>query len=298
MQFVENYVQRYGSPHPDFFIGSLEEAVLEACQKPARQRKLLAIYLHDDNSVLTNVFCDQLLKCDSVMQTLQHNFVLFGWDLTHESNKHMFLSALSCVGVTATMHVRSLPAAHLPAILVIGKTRSTHEVLSLIHGNVSRDELLNKLIDTMHMYGEQRDVEVREENERAAREAVKMEQDEAYQESLEADRRKEEAKRLREQAEATERQRAATEEREAAEQREAARLAAAAEVLPEPAAGTAGCTKIRVRQPSGAHFERRFEGTACLQQLMSFVASMGFPLDEFKVISSYPRRDVSCPQLD
>lgn len=293
MQFVENYVQRYGSPHPEFFIGSLEEAMLSACQKPASQRKLLAIYLHDDRSVLTNVFCDQLLKCDSVMQTLQHNFVLFGWDLTHESNKHMFLSSLSCVGVTATMHVRSLLVSQLPTILIVGKSRSTHEVLSIIHGNVSRDELLNKLIDTMNMYGEQRDVEVREENERAAREAVKMEQDEAYQESLDADRRKEETKREREREEASERQRVATEERETAELREAARQSAEAAVLPEPAVGTAGCTKIRVRQPSGVHFERRFAGASPLHQLLMFVASMGFPLNEYKVISSYPRRDVS-----
>lgn len=259
------------------------------------QRKLLAIYLHDDRSVLTNVFCDQLLKCDSIMQTLQHNFVLYGWDLTHESNKHLFLSALTCVGVTATMTVRSLMVSELPTILVVGKTRSTHEVLSIIHGNVSRDELLNKLIDTMNMYAEQREVEVREENERAAREAVKMEQDEAYNESLEADRRKEEAKRLKQQTEATERQRAETERHEAETQREAARMAAESVVPAEPPVGTAGITKIRIRQPNGgAPLERRFDGQSKLQDLLMYVASKGFPLSDWKVISSFPRRDVSC----
>lgn len=53
------------------------------------QRKLLAIYLHHDQSVLTNVFCDQLLRCESVMQTLIQNFILYGWDLTYESNKNL-----------------------------------------------------------------------------------------------------------------------------------------------------------------------------------------------------------------
>lgn len=49
MQFVENYVQRYGSPHPEFFIGSLEEAMNEACQKRISQVSLLVfslIYFH------------------------------------------------------------------------------------------------------------------------------------------------------------------------------------------------------------------------------------------------------------
>lgn len=36
LQFVENYTQRYGSPHPEFFQGNLEEAYKEACQKPAK----------------------------------------------------------------------------------------------------------------------------------------------------------------------------------------------------------------------------------------------------------------------
>lgn len=292
-QFVDNYVARYGSPHPDFFVGSLEEAMLSATNKPASQRQLLAIYLHDDRSVLTNVFCDQLLKCETIRQTLAQNFVLFGWDLTHESNKHLFLSALTCVGVTATMHVRALMVSQLPTILVVGRTRSTHEVLSIIHGNVSSDELLTKLVDTMAMYGEARAVEVREERERNERHAMKMEQDEAYEESLEADRRKEEAKRVKEETERAERERAEREARAEAERRERARLVAEGQVPAEPPAGQAGCAKIRVRQPGGVMVERRFEGAAPLRHLLAFVASRGFPVEEYKVITSYPRRDVS-----
>lgn len=51
------------------------------------QRKLLAVYLHHDNSVLANVFCTQLLGCETVVQMLSANFVVWGWDFTHESNK-------------------------------------------------------------------------------------------------------------------------------------------------------------------------------------------------------------------
>ena len=51
------------------------------------QRRLLAVYLHHDASVLTNVFCTQLLGFESVLQSLNNHFVVWGWDLTHESNK-------------------------------------------------------------------------------------------------------------------------------------------------------------------------------------------------------------------
>lgn len=51
------------------------------------QRKLLAVYLHHDGSILSNVFCSQALCQVSVVDYLTANFVVWGWDLTHEANK-------------------------------------------------------------------------------------------------------------------------------------------------------------------------------------------------------------------
>lgn len=206
----------------------------------------------------------------------------------------MFLSSISaCAGITAAITVRNLQENLMPAILVISKARSTCDVVSMIHGNVSKDELMNKLIDAINMYSEQRDIEVREENERADREKVKFEQDIAYNESLEADRLKEEAKRAKEHAMATERKRLESERQEIEAIREANRLDAEQSVPVEPAEGSENCTKIRVRTPSGSFFERRFTAETPLRSLLNFVASKGFPIHEFKVISTYPRRDVS-----
>lgn len=58
----------------------------------------------------------------------------------------------------------------------------------VITGNVSVNELLLRLVDAVDVSSGHQWVEVREEEERAAREAVKWEQDQAYKESLEADR--------------------------------------------------------------------------------------------------------------
>ena len=60
LKFAEEFGNRYGTPHPGFFPGSLNDAISESCTKPASERKMLAVYLHHDSSVLTNVFCTQV----------------------------------------------------------------------------------------------------------------------------------------------------------------------------------------------------------------------------------------------
>lgn len=107
MEFAQNFEKRYGVSHPTFFTGTFEEAVAESCSKSPKdvciefkypknivyikilylQRKLLAVYLHHDNSILTNVFCTQLLGFETVLQLLSANFIVWGWDCTHDSNE-------------------------------------------------------------------------------------------------------------------------------------------------------------------------------------------------------------------
>lgn len=300
MKLVTNQQKTYVQPFLCQYFQKFQQNISYFKLILCLQRRLLAIYLHHDKSVLANVFCDGVMKNDTIRQTLEHNFILYGWDLTNESNKNLFLSSLSaCAGSsTASLPIRAMQTSRLPAILVICKYRSTCEVLSVIYGDVSMDDLLNKLMDTMKLYSEQRDVEVREEDERAARELVKMEQDAAYHESLEADRRKEEAKQQKERAIATERQRLESERQEIEMIREMNRLEAERAMPDEPAEDADGITKIRIRKPTGEFMERRFFATDFLDTLLKFVASKGFPIDEYKVISSWPRRDVSTHKIE
>lgn len=124
-----------------------------------------------------------------MIKLLSDNYVIYGWDFTSESTKNMFLSSLTvCVGDNASIQIRNTPVNQMPAIMVIKKYRSTCEVVDVIFGNINRDELYIHLMMHSDSYNEQLKVEIREENDRTAREMVKMEQDAAYQESLEADR--------------------------------------------------------------------------------------------------------------
>ncbi|XP_016985373.1 FAS-associated factor 1 isoform X1 [Drosophila rhopaloa] len=296
-QFVENYKSRYGDPHPEFFVGSLEAARQLACLRPAKERKLLAIYLHHGKSILINVFCDQLMKHESIIQTFKEKFVLYGWDMTYESNKDMFLSSLTaCISSNASLTARNIKLDKLPAIMLVGKSRqlgSNCEVLSVIHGNIGLDDLLTRLIETCEMFEEQLQVEIRQEDERAARDQVKAEQDMAYQETLQADMAKDAAKRQKEASQLAERKRLESERAEEDARRESIRLVAQQSLPQEPSEQDAGTSKIRVRKPTGDFLERRFFTSNNLQDLLNFVTANGFLIEEYKLIRSWPRRDLT-----
>ncbi|XP_018334151.1 FAS-associated factor 1 [Agrilus planipennis] len=292
--FSDRFTARYGPVHPSFYQGTLEDALKEACQKSAKDRKILAVYLHHDASVLTNVFCTQLLGCESVIQNLETNFILWAWDLTFESNRTKLQESVSrCLGSTAALSLKTIPVDRLPAIVLIMKIRSSTDVFSVIHGNVGVNELLISLIEAVEVFSEHQKVEIREEDERAARELVKWEQDQAYRESLEADRAKEEAKRLQEEAEKQKEKQEALEKAEEAAKREAHRKTVEASLPLEPAQNESDITKIRFRLPGGQNIERRFLGNDPLQVLLDFLLVKGYPQSEYKVISSWPRRDLT-----
>lgn len=224
------------------------------------QRKLLALYLHHDRSVLTNVFCSQLLGYETIIAELNSNFIVYGWDLTYETNKNMLLSSItSSIGTTASMTVREISVDQLPAMIVVAKLRSSCEVYSVIYGNLGVNDLMVQLLELVERYAEQKSVESRDERERAEREEMLMEQDAAYEVSLRADQVKAEERLRKEQLEASEKHRVETEKAELEAKREASRLAAERTLPVEPAADYAGALiKIRVRQPNGQSAERRF----------------------------------------
>lgn len=107
--------------------------------------------------------------------------------------------------------------------MIIRKNRATCEVADIIHGNINNDELFIHLMMNSDSYAEQMKIEIREEYERLQRESLLKEQEQAYQESLEADRAKEQAKQQKEKMIATERKRQESERAEVEARKEAIR---------------------------------------------------------------------------
>ncbi|XP_013137431.1 PREDICTED: FAS-associated factor 1 isoform X2 [Papilio polytes] len=296
IQFANRFRARYGPNTPNFFEGTLQDAIKESCLKPAKERKLLGVYLHHEQSVLSNVFCAQLLGCDTVLQTLAANFLLYGWDLSYPDNTNMLVNSIAnALGPVASMTVRSIPVDRLPALLIIMRMRSNTEIYSVINGNVGVSELVGGLVEAIERFAAQREEDARLERERDARQRVKLEQDEAYQRSLEADRAKEEIKKQQELEIKQELERAESERLIEEARKEEQRLQAAGRVPCEPAADSAEVCRVRVRLPPPHHhcLERRFYATDTLAALLDYLASKGYPQENYKVISSWPRRDLT-----
>ncbi|KAK7078925.1 pre-rRNA processing and 40S ribosomal subunit assembly [Halocaridina rubra] len=295
IHFTEEFRNRYGNCVPMFFQGSLEDALKESVLLPAKSRKLLAVYLHHDGSVLSNVFCSQALCQISVVDYLSANFLVWGWDLTHEANKVRLLNLVSThFGGMAASTVRSFSVDKLPALLVITRTRGMIEVLSVIHGNGVLDEVMTSLLHAMEMFEEQRATEVQEEEAREAREAVKAEQDAAYMESLAADRAKAEAKKKAEDEEKKERERVESIKLQEEAIKEAVRASLETDIPDEPGPDCLeAVSTLRFRIPGGETFTRNFLANTRIQVLLNFLHVKGYPADEYKCLQSWPRRDIS-----
>lgn len=301
-QFSQEFENRYGPCHPHFFAGTLAEALQSSCQKPAKERRPLIVYLHHDASVLSNVFCTQLLCTETISTYLTVNFLTWAWDLTFNSNKTRFLSSVTQhLGVTAASAIRQIALNDLPAFMIIGRVRSTTEVITVIPGNVTLDELMTRLLHGVEVFSSGLATEIREEEERQAREQVKQEQDKAYEESLLADRLKDQARQqereLRQKQEEAERMQKEQEEQEKQKEeavKEENRQMLAQQLPREPPEDCKDpITCIRIRLPSGDVLVRRFLGSQPLKTLLLYLASKGFPASEYKVLASWPRRDLS-----
>ncbi|XP_076220941.1 fas associated factor casp isoform X1 [Nomia melanderi] len=291
LHFAEEFEKRYGQAHPEFYTGKFKDAVKESCLKPAKERKLLAVYLHHDNSILANVFCTQLLGFETVLQVLSANFVVWGWDITYESNKQRFLlSVKETLGSVAALAMKNIDVDTLPVLVIIMRIRSNTEIFTTVHGNVGVSELLTNLIHAVDVFQEYRIADIGVEEERQARERVKQEQDRAYQESLDADRAKEKAKELeKRRKEEAENERLAEEAR-----KEAYRQTIESSLPPEPLEGVNdGVLRVRIWLPAGRVLQRRFQSDTPLQTLLNFLIAEGYPTEEYRILRSWPRRDLT-----
>uniref|UniRef100_A0A8C3G0Y1 Fas (TNFRSF6) associated factor 1 n=1 Tax=Cyclopterus lumpus TaxID=8103 RepID=A0A8C3G0Y1_CYCLU len=291
LHFTAEFSSRYGETHPMFFIGSLEAASQEAFYGKARDRKLLAIYLHNDDSVLSNVFCSQMMCADSIVSYLSQNFITWAWDVTKEANKARLLTMCTRhFGSVVTQTIRTYKTDQFPLLLIVMGKRTSNEVLNVIQGNTTVDELMMRLMGAMEIFTAQQQEDIKDEDEREARETVKREQDEAYRVSLEADRKKREVQE-REEAEQVRVERMRKEQED---EKEAIRLSLEQALPPEPDEDSVEqISKLRIRTPSGEFLERRFLGSCKLQVLFDFVASKGYPFEEFKLLTTFPRKNVS-----
>jgi len=301
IKFGEEFGNRYGQPTPAFFPGSLEDALADACNKPVSERKMLAVYLHHDSSVLTNVFCTQVFCAEAVLGLMLENFVTWGWDLTYTSNKQRLLDMIARhFGSVASSTIKNFSIEKLPLVILVAKIKGNLEIFQVIHGNVTLDEFMSSLLSAGESYQSQLSLEKAEEMERDSRNQVKDEQERAFLEAQIRDQEKqsrlkeqEEEMRLQEQVMEAKR-RSELEAKEAAEAKAAMEQSEAASTLPPEPAANCGevLANIRFRTPQST-LARRFLGSSPLSVLLLYLRSQGFRPEEYKVLASFPRRDLT-----
>merc|ERR550519_2433667 len=301
IKFGEEFCNRYGHPSPHFFPGSLDDALKESCSKNSEEREMLAVYLHHDNSVLTNVFCTQVFCAEAVLGLMLENFVTWGWDLTYTSNKQRLLDMIARhFGSVASSTIKNFSIEKLPLVILVAKIKGNLEIFQVIHGNVTLDEFMSSLLSAGESYQSQLSLEKAEEMERDSRNQVKDEQERAFLEAQIRDQEKqsrlkeqEEEMRLQEQVMEAKR-RSELEAKEAAEAKAAMEQSEAASTLPPEPAANCGevLANIRFRTPQST-LARRFLGSSPLSVLLLYLRSQGFRPEEYKVLASFPRRDLT-----
>jgi len=283
--FHEHFHAKYSNLQlPTFYTGTMEDALREATAKPASERSPLCIYLHHSDSVLANIWISQVLGTEGILNILNTNFVLWGWDTTLESSRNLVMNNINRLfGSRLVGRLRSTEKDKFPVLVVVSRVRGAIEVNDVILGSISSDELMSELLRSIKVHESSRVSERREEEERAERERVIAEQNSAYEESLKADMAKDEAKKAKARKEEREKEEKIKEE-------EAHRRRILTLLPPEPLVGG---TLLRIRFPDGSSSSRRFPDTANLSNLFDFIFTRGFDIKAFKVLYSFPKKDVS-----
>ena len=288
--FVDEFVTRYGPLVPVFYIGKLEAALREALHCSTKDRKIFGVYLHSDDTIFAHIFCKNTLCDENVVNFLTSNFIIWPWDLTLKPFEDSFYQISSRVlsnGANSAHNsvITTLKELkdRLPLLLIITRSRGNNEISAIIEGDCSNEMLMNRLMQACELFEMQRLKDERDEANRDEREKIKREQDAAYQASLELDK----AKRQK-QTEDLEK------EKEKGRQLEQRKVDAKNSLPIEPADNeTVQVSRIRFRLPSGEFLQRKFFVSNKLKCLIDFVTSHGYLGENYKLLSSWPRRDLT-----
>jgi hypothetical protein len=292
---VEEFTNRYGPVVPLFFVGTLEEAIKEALLCPAKDRKLLGIYLHSDHTVFCNIFCSKTLCDENVINFVSSNFVLWPWDISNKEHEEYFYETCSkYLGSVVLSNLRN-NKEKFPVFLVVTRVRSNNEVAAIIEGDTTNESMMNRLMQSYEMFESQRMKDEYDEKTRDERERIKREQDAAYQASLEFDKAKRQRQTEEDEKLKLEALRDIEIQNQKIEEKNNRKKIAKERLNDEPLDDlpNSKITKIRFRLPDGNTLQRKFFINEKLDSIINYASSHGYFTEEYKILSTWPRRDLT-----
>ncbi|KAF2072436.1 hypothetical protein CYY_006248 [Polysphondylium violaceum] len=252
-EFSEDFFEQFSVVLPQSFSGSYKEALAAA----KRQGKLVLTYLHSDNDLSLN-FCLDILRSEEMVEFINENYVFWTARITPEAESFLF----------SLIQFESYP------ILAIISNTSSPQIVEVIQGVSDKDQIYNKLVnETTARSDDLAKVKAEEEvNERDR--IIVQEQDQAYQESLRADKEK---------------QQKAEEERQRIEDKKNEKISRGDLVPTEPPKGP-NTTQIIFKLPDDSKVERRFSSNEKLEMLCNFLDGNGCEIENYQFVTQYPKK--------
>ncbi|KAG0013100.1 hypothetical protein BGZ80_011284 [Entomortierella chlamydospora] len=303
-RFLREYEESYGTVHPNFYAGGYSVAL----NKAKSDLKFLVVYLHSDEHDATESFCKETLADSSLLSYLRTNeFLVWGgnvketegfqgeiWSLRYgivSSNYRYFIDAIDTIGTMAFVYehvvvATTLQTVRYPFIGLIalsqptsGSSSTKMVLIDRIEGPSTAEQIIQRLTQQVARQSAALERLRAERREREMAREIRQQQDDAYEQSLRADREK--ARQQREAQEAAELQKREEEmieaERVAALERKERHLKYLFENLPdEPAAGETGCARLSFKLWNGERVIRRFKGTEPVENVYIFIETIEF----------------------
>lgn len=282
-EFTIDYNQKFGTNHPEFFVGSYSQAVSEA----KRELRFLLVYIHQNDHTDSTRFASETMSNTEVIDYLSRARIMV-WacskDLPEGRKVFGALKARGC-----------------PFLGVICQQHSRMSLVTRIEGPISAGELVRQLSacvseNEAELVAARADREVRNQTQ-----LIRQQQDEAYEESLRIDREK--ARRKQELEEQARRERDAERlKQEEEEARIRAILERKAEIrrllseAKQPEASSPSAIKLIVKLPTGNRFERVFLKSDPLSDLYKFVFSNEECPLNFEIVTNFPRKVIECDE--
>ncbi|XP_015113162.1 FAS-associated factor 2 [Diachasma alloeum] len=273
VRFISSFEERYGMNHPVFYQGSYSQALSDAKQ----ELRFLLVYLHKDDVQSVDQWC---------------RISLTNTELIRFINTHTLFWACNIKSGEGYKVAEALKSGTYPflALIVLKENRMT--IVGRLEGTPSVSELMLRL-KTIIDNNEINLIQARHERaERSANQSLRLQQDQAYEESLRADqekdRRREEEKKAKEEREAQER--AVINAQEMEIQRIQREKELTVEKVPvEPALGHPNSCHLQIKL-GGRTIIRRFLMSNTVEDVYYWIFSQPDSPVNFEITTSYPKR--------
>ncbi|XP_058733608.1 plant UBX domain-containing protein 10-like [Vicia villosa] len=278
--FLNTFEQQYGTKHPFFYACRFNEAMKLAKQ----DQKFAFVYLHSPDHPFANVFCKETLCSELVIQFLDVNFVCWGGVADRGEGLKM----------ASTLRPTSFPCC---AVISTGPSDSIM-VLQQVEGPVSPAELVEILQTTLEEQGVAfGSAKAKRDEKIQADRRLREEQDAAYFEALKIDKEKEKLRSLPSKEKVQIQKSVETQniisngklKINSSEKKDKGIVVRGKETQ---------VAEILIRFPNGERREHSFQCSDKIQSIFSYVDSLGLSvLGNYRLVSNFPKRVYGVDQM-